>query len=276
MHQERSVAMQSVAYVTVVLFCVIALAPMVYIASTAFKETHLLFHYPPDWIQWPPYLGNILTLLTRHSYLRWTLNTLFIATCVSGLKLIMDSMAGYAFAKMQFPGKETVFVILLVGLMVPFAAALIPLYFMVRDFGMYNTYWALILPPLANPIGIFMMRQFIEGLPTDLDNAARLDGCSEIQLYRSVILPLIRPALVVLGVYLFMLQWTNFLWPLVVTNQSSMSVLTVGILSLKSTFTVNWGLISAGFLMAMVPISLIFLFAQRYFVATPLTGAIKE
>jgi len=177
---------------------------------------------------------------------------------------------------MQFPGKDLLFLVILMTLMVPFAATLLPLFIIVRKLQMTNTYWGLILPSLANPIGIFMMRQFIETLPGDLENAARLDGCSEFQIYRRVILPLIRPGLVVLGVFLFMTQWTSYLWPLVIATKVNMYTLTVGVQSLRALFTINWGVLSAGAVLSMLPLVIVFLFLQRYFIAGSIAGALKE
>jgi ABC-type glycerol-3-phosphate transport system permease component len=211
-----------------------------------------------------------------YPFVRWTLNSFIVASTVTIVKVVIDSMAGYAFAKMSFPGKDALFLVVLMTLMVPFAATLIPLFIIVRDLQLTNTYLGLILPALASPIGIFMMRQFIETLPNDLENAARLDGCSEFQIFRRVILPLVRPGLVVLGVFTFMTQWTSYLWPLVIGTKEEMFTLTVGVQSLRSLFTVNWGVLSAGAVLSMLPLVLVFLFLQRYFIAGSIAGALKE
>jgi multiple sugar transport system permease protein len=254
----------------------ISLIPFLYVISTSFKDSVSLFQYPPQWIPAEPTLDNFRTLLQDNPFIRWMINSFIVAASVTVIKVIIDSMAGYAFAKMQFPGKEPLFVVVLMTLMVPFAATLIPLFIIVRDLQLTNTYAGLILPALASPIGIFMMRQFIESLPNDLENAARLDGCSEFQIFRRVILPLVRPGLVVLGVFTFMTQWTSYLWPLVIGTRKEMYTLTVGVQSLRSLFTVNWGVLSAGAVLSMLPLVLVFLFLQRYFIAGSIAGALKE
>ena len=203
-------ALTAVSYLVVILACLVAIGPFFYILSASVKDSRSLFHYPPDWIPAEFFWGNYQFLIEETDFLRWTMNTLVVATAVTVLKVLFDSMAGYAFAKMTFPGKNLLFIVVLAALMVPFSAILIPLFFLVRDLGLINTYWALILPPLASPIGIFMMRQFIEGLPSDLENAARLDGCSEFDVYWRVVLPLVKPALVVLAVLTFLIQYTSF------------------------------------------------------------------
>jgi ABC-type glycerol-3-phosphate transport system permease component len=263
-------------YAILVLAALIALVPFFYVISTSLKDTYSLFKYPPEWIPTQPTLENFRSLLEENPFGRWMLNSLIVASTVTIIKVVIDSMAGYAFAKMSFPGKDALFLVVLMTLMVPFAATLIPLFIIVRNLGLTNTYPGLILPALASPIGIFMMRQFIETLPNDLENAARLDGCSEFQIFRRVILPLIKPGLVVLGVFTFMNQWTSYLWPLVIGTRPEMFTLTVGVQSLRSLFTVNWGILSAGAVLSMLPLVLVFLFLQRYFIAGSIAGALKE
>lgn len=267
----------TVAIYTILIAAVfISLLPFGYVISTSFKSTMSLFAYPPDWLPNDPTLDNYRNLLNRYPFWRWLFNSFVVAGSVTAIKLVVDSMAGYAFAKMRFPGKDALFLVVLMSLMVPFAALLIPTFIIIRELGMLNTYWGLILPGLASPIGIFMMRQFIESLPNDLENAARLDGCSELQIYLRVILPLVKPGLVVLGVFTFMVQWTSYLWPLVVVTRPEMATLTVGARSLTSTFTQDWGLNSAAAILAMLPMIFVFIFLQRYFIAGSIAGALKE
>jgi ABC-type glycerol-3-phosphate transport system permease component len=263
-------------YTILVVAAFISLLPFGYVVSTSFKSTMSLFAYPPDWLPDQPTLDNYRNLLHRYPFWRWLLNSFIVAGSVTAIKLVFDSMAGYAFAKMRFPGREPLFLVVLISLMVPFASLLIPTFIIIRELGMLNTYWGLILPGLASPIGVFMMRQFIESLPSDLENAARLDGCSEFQIYRKVILPLIKPGLVVLGVFTFMVQWTSYLWPLVVVTKPEMATLTVGARSLTSTFTQEWGLNSAAAILSMLPMIVVFIFLQRYFIAGSIAGALKE
>ncbi|MFM9106502.1 MAG: carbohydrate ABC transporter permease [Chloroflexota bacterium] len=254
----------------------VSMVPFLYVISTSFKDTVALFSYPPEWIPKQPTLENFRTLVRDYPFIRWTINSFVVAGVVTVVKVVIDSMAGYAFARMTFPGRDALFVVVLATLMIPFAATLIPLFLIVRDLKLTNTYAGLILPALASPIGIFMMRQFIETLPPDLEKAARLDGCSEFAIYRRVILPLIRPGLVVLGVFTFMTQWTSYLWPLVIATKPEMFTLTVGVQSLRSLFTVNWGVLSAGAVLSMLPLVIVFLFLQRYFIAGSIAGALKE
>ena len=283
-HSERTTGRKGIElslyfvaiYGVLIVASIIAIVPFLYVVSTSFKDTVALFSYPPEWIPSEPTPTNFQTLLEEHPFFRWTLNSLVVASAVTIVKVVIDSMAGYAFAKMSFPGRDALFLVVLMTLMVPFAATLIPLFIIVRNLNLTNTYPGLILPALASPIGSFMMRQFVESLPSDLENAARLDGCSEFQIFRRVILPLMKPGLVVLGVFTFMTQWTSYLWPLVISTREDMLTLTVGVQSLRSLFTVNWGVLSAGAVLSLLPLILVFLFLQRYFIAGSIAGALKE
>lgn len=263
-------------YLILIVAAIIAMLPFGYVVSTSLKSTMALFAYPPDWLPDEPTLDNYRNLINKYPFWRWLMNSAIVAGSVTLIKLVVDSMAGYAFAKMRFPGREGLFLLVLISLMVPFASLLIPTFVIVRELGLLNTYLGLILPGLASPIGIFMMRQFIESLPSDLENAARLDGCSEFQIYWRVILPLIKPGLVVLGVFTFMVQWTSYLWPLVAATKPKMATLTVGARSLTSDFTQDWGLNSAASVLSMLPMILVFIFLQRYFIAGSIAGALKE
>lgn len=275
-HRRRRQTSMALAYLIVGVACVAAIFPFFYIISLSFKQSTSLVTYPPQWIPIPPYYGNYTLLLFEKPFLRWGFNTFVVAGSVTIIKLFFDSLAGYAFAKMEFPLKEPLFILILATLMIPFAATLIPTFLIVRNLNLQNSYLGLILPALASPIGIFMMRQFIESLPNDLENAARLDGCSEFYIYWRIILPLIRPALAVLGIFTFMTQWQSFVWPLVITNTEEMRVLTVGLASLKGQWVTDWGLVAAGSVLIMLPITLVFIFFQRYFIAASLAGALKE
>ena len=227
-------------------------------------------------MQIPPYTGNYERLLFDSGFPRWMLNTLFVATTVTALKLFLDSMAGYALAKLEFTGKRFVFLLMLILLMVPFAALLIPLWSIAHNLHITNTYLALILPPLANPLGVFLMRQFILGLPKDLENAARLEGVSEFGIYWRIILPLVKPGLVVLAVIIFTDQFMSFIWPLVATTSDDLLVLTVGVASLRAKGGVNFGLWSAAAVMSLIPIAIFFFALQRQFLARSLAGALKQ
>jgi len=250
--------------------------PFYYVILSSVKHNSQIFSYPPKLLPFPLYLGNFKELLSQTQFLRWMLNTLIVAGSVSALKVLIDSMAGYALAKLQITGKRIIFILMLILLMVPLSALIVPLWTLIRMLGLLDTYWALILPALANPLGVFLMRQFILGLPSDLMNAARLDGLSEFTIYWRIVLPLIKPGLVVLAVIIFTDQYISFIWPLIATTSNNMELLTVGVANLHSRGGVNFGLWSASAVMSLVPIAIVFFALQRQFMSRSLTGALKQ
>ena len=269
------------AYTVLAVFAIIAVGPFIYLLSPSFRQSYELFSYPPKWIPHSFYTGNFGTILNDTSYLRWGLNTLIFATCVTVITLAIDTLAGYAFARLRFPGRTALFALVLSTLMIPTAVLIAPLYIMISHLPAWthsgiNTYPGMILPMVCSPLGVFMMRQFISTLPEALVEAARLDGASEWQIFRKIVLPLMKPAIVVLGIFTFMFQWVNFLWPLVITTTDNMKTLTVGVASLQGQFVTNWGVISAAAVMTMVPVIIIFLVFQRWFVQASMAGALKQ
>ncbi len=254
----------------------ILVAPFYYVVLASLKDSNAIFSYPPKLIPWPPYWENYRHVLTETNFLRWMFNTMFVATTVTVLKVFLDSMAGYALAKIDFTGKRAVFMLMLILLMVPGGALIVPLWSLVFSLGLINTYFALMLPPLANPLGAILMRQFILGLPNDLEHAARLDGLNDFQIYWRIILPLIKPGLVVLAVIIFTDQFISFIWPLIATTSDDLIVLTVGVASLRAHGGVDYGLWSASAVMSLVPIAILFFILQRQFLARSLAGALKQ
>ena len=276
--KKGRLASGTTAYVILVVASIVMVGPLFYIVSTSIKKTTQLFAYPPDWIPRIPFWGNYSFLLGSESlFLRWTINTMIVAGVVTILKVIIDSMAGYAFAKIDFPGRRVLFILILAVVMVPTSAVIIPLFLLVRGMGLLDTYWALILPPLANPVGVFLMRNYILSLPRDLEHSARLDGCSEFSVYFRIILPLVKPGLVVLGILTFLAQYTAFLWPLLAVQDETLQVLTTGVAEMKaSIFTIDWGIVSAASVLSMVPITIMFFMFQRYFSGGSIAGALKQ
>jgi ABC-type glycerol-3-phosphate transport system permease component len=269
------------AYAVLTLFAVIAIGPFLYLLSPSFRHSYDLFTFPPQWLPKSLYLGNFGFLLHQTNYLRWALNTFIFATAVTLITLVIDTLAGYAFARMKFPGRGILFGLVIATLMIPTAAILAPLYIIVSNLPTWthagvNTYPGMVLPMVCSPLGVFMMRQFMSTLPEGLVEAARLDGAGEFLIFRKIVLPLMKPAIVVLGIFTFMFQWVNFLWPLAITTTDNMKTLTVGIASMQGQFVTNWGLISAAAVATMIPITIVFLLFQKWFVQASMAGALKQ
>lgn len=202
-------------------------------------------------------------VLSGQNILGWLGNTLVYSLVSVVVVLFLSALAGYAFAKKRFPGKEAMFWSFIAMVMVPFHVTLIPTFILMAGLGGINTYWGLILPTLANAQAVFLMRQFIQGLPDDLFEAARIDGAGEFRIFLQIVLPLCRPILATLGIFVFLWHWNDFLWPLIIAKSNDMFTLTVGISSLQQQ-TVPLSTMLAGSVVALVPIFFAYLIAQRY------------
>jgi multiple sugar transport system permease protein len=213
-------------------------------------------------------------VLDAQDLVRWTLNTFVYAGVSVVAVLLLASMAGYAFAKKRFPGRELMFWSFLSMVMVPYHIILVPTFILMANVGGVDTMWGLVLPTLANAQAVFLMRQFIMGLPDELFEAARLDGCSEWRIYTSIVLPLCRPVLAALGTFVFLWHWNDFLWPLIMGQSTEHWTLTVGIQSLQRQ-TVPLDVILAGSVVASVPMFVAYLIGQRYFTEGVTMSGIK-
>ncbi|HOB43098.1 MAG TPA: carbohydrate ABC transporter permease [Bacillota bacterium] len=240
-------------------------APFVWMLSTSFKGTKDIFRYPPQWIPQEPTLDNYRKLFRTVNIGRPLMNTVITAVSITGLSLIICSMAGYAFAKFEFPGKNVLFMGVLGTLMVPGQITMIPVFLLLKKLGLLNTYSGLVLPGIASAFGIFFMRQFMVTLPNELLEAARIDGAGEFFIFNRIVLPLCKPALATLGILNFTGSWNNFLWPLIISTDESMYTLPVAVANLAGQYATEYGLQMAGSVMVIMPIVIFFLFAQQWF-----------
>lgn len=225
---------------------------------------------------WPEALtlDNLTKVLSARGFLRWTLNSVIYSVVSVVVILLTAAMAGYAFAKKRFPGRDVLLWSFLATLMVPFQAMLIPYFVLVSEMGGLDTYWGLIVPTLANAQAVFLMRQFIRDLPNELFDAAKVDGASEWRVFWSLVLPLTRPILATLGVFVFLWHWNDFLWPLVASQSGEMRTLTVGLASLRGE-NVPLAQLMASAAVAVLPCLLVFALLQRYLVTSISTTGMK-
>ena len=253
----------------------LALLPLYWMVVTALQQPTLTVTFPPEWFPSNPTFLNFTRFLERPHVFRWTTNSLLISLAVTGVKVFTCAMAGYAFAKKQFPGGNFIFYLYIASMMIPGQVTLVPLFLIMSRLNFLDSYWGLILPGIAGPFGVFLMKQFLATLPTELIEAAIIDGCGEWQTFVRVILPLAKPGLAVLGIFTFMGQWNEFLWPLIVTNSSSMRTLPVGLALLQEELPMQYGLLMAGATFAAIPMIVIFLMFQKYFLKGITVGALK-
>jgi multiple sugar transport system permease protein len=214
-------------------------------------------------------------VLRQPNFWRWVINSTIQAISVTAVIVATASMAGYALAKLPFRGSKLLFWLFILSMMLPFEAILVPLFLVVTRLGMVDTYAGLLLPLMAAPFAIFLMKQFIQTLPTELMDAARVDGASEPRIFWDVVIPLVRPGLAFLGIITFVAQWNLFVWPLVVTRSSEMRTLQVGLVLIREQEPLFFGLQMAAAVMAAIPVVVVFFAFQRYFLRGVTVGALK-
>lgn len=262
-------------WVILIATAIVALFPMYWLFTNAF--TPITSTPPLTPILIPALkLDNFQRLLGNNKfYVNWMINSLVVALAITVFHIFFDTLAGYAFAKKQFPGKNLFFVLILSTLMIPIHVTFIPLYIISRGLGLIDSLWALILPGTAWVFGIFLMRQYIQTLPSELIDAARIDGCSEFGVFRHVILPLSVPAMAALAIFTFVHAWNDFLWPVIALNKPQNYTLTVGVANLQGEFMTDWGIIFSGAALAALPMIIFFLLFQKYFLEGVRMGALK-
>lgn len=262
-------------WLVLIITTVIALFPMYWLFANAF--TPITSNPPLTPVLVPAFrLDNFERLLVNNKfYLNWMVNSLIVALAVTGFHAIFDTLAGYAFAKKRFPGRNLFFALILSTLMIPIHVTFIPLYIINRQLGLIDSLWALILPGTASVFGIFLMRQYIQTLPSELIDAARIDGASEIGVFRHVIFPLSLPAIAALAIFTFVRSWNDFLWPVIALNKPQNYTLTVGVANLQGEFMTDWGIIFSGAALAALPMVVFFLLFQKYFLEGVRMGALK-
>jgi multiple sugar transport system permease protein len=275
----RRVATRLATHLLMIAIAVSMLLPLVFMISTSLKTPEQVSVYPPQWIPRPFVWKNFVEAWQLKSIRRvtmgtWLLNTLKVASLDTMGSLFLCSLAAYAFARLRFPGKGIAFSALLATLMIPYTVRVVPLYALFRNLHWINTHLPLIVPPMmTNVFGIFLLRQFFMTLPVELDEAAWVDGASNFRVYSRILIPLSKPALATLGLFTFRTSWNAFLPPLIFINSPAKQLITVGITLFRYEFNVQWELLMAGSSIAVIPMLIIFILAQQYFVqGISLTG----
>jgi multiple sugar transport system permease protein len=252
-----------------ILVAALWILPVVWVVTMSLKPNAELMRSTWGFFPYPFTLENYANLFQRSTVPLWLLNSVIVAVVMTVFVLVVSSLAGYAFARLDFPFKKTLFIIMIAGLMIPEQAVFIPLHQMFADWGVHNTHFALVTPRVAVPIGVFLMMQFFRAVPREIEEAAELDHASRFTIFWKVMLPLSVPALTTLGLFTFIHAWNDFLWPLVSATRSDMYTVTVGLASIQGNFAFSEGLgsVMASAVFASLPIVILFLIFQRYIVA---------
>jgi multiple sugar transport system permease protein len=264
--KKPSTIVRLTVYIALVITMMLINLPFFWMVITAFKNEPDVFSYPPKFYPTILSLKNFISAFEVIPLGRYLFNTLFVALCVTMLQLVFNVLAAYGLSRFSFKGREAIFMILVGTLMIPMQVILVPLYIIVRDLKILNTYWSLIIPFMSSAFGIFLLRQFFMSIPKELEDAAKIDGCGRIRILWSIILPLSKPALWTMALYTFLAQWNSYMWPLVSINNDQLQLIQVGISKFASTWETQWTYQMAASTVAVIPIIVFFFFVQKQFI----------
>ena len=252
---------------------IVMVTPFIFMISTSLKFNNEI--YELSLIPREPTLENYVFLFQETQFFRWFLNSLLIATLTTVSVLFFDSLVGYALCKFTFRGRTLVFVAILSTLMIPTEMLVIPWFIMATDFGWLDSYWGIMFPGMMTGFGTFLMRQFFESVPDDFLDAARIDGLNEFQIWWEVAMPLVTPALAALAIFVFLGNWTAFLWPLIVTNSAELFTIPVGFAAFSGEFNTDWELIMTGAAVASIPTLFVFIIFQKFIIRGVMLAGLK-
>jgi multiple sugar transport system permease protein len=266
---------KALLYAQLIIGAVLAVLPMLWMVSASLMPAGQASTYPPRLFPREVTFEHYVALFTRLNLGRYLLNSAVIALTVTAVSILVNSMAGYAFAKLRFRGREAVFRVLAAGLVVPVQVTMLPLFLLMKQLGLINTYWGVIIPGMASIFGIFLIRQYATSIPDDLLDAARIDGAGELRIFASVVMPTIVPILATMGIWTFLSTWNDFMWPLIVLSDERRYTLPVALANLVGEHVQDTELMMAGSVLTILPVMLVFLFLQRYYIQGVMVGSVK-
>ncbi|PKO09528.1 MAG: carbohydrate ABC transporter permease [Chloroflexi bacterium HGW-Chloroflexi-2] len=276
-YRNQKILKKFFVYFVLIVVALLVVIPLIWMLSTSFKLKSQLFTKEIYWIPKVVTLENYTKILDNPSTPigLWFRNSLFVAVITTAAKLVIDSLAGYAYARMKFPGRNKIFNLLLVTLFLPGVMFLVPNFVTVSKLGMLNNFNGVIFPALASVFGVFFMRQFFNSIPKELEEAAEMDGANRLQIFIKIALPLAKPALATLAVIEFLASWNDFLWALLVLKDRTVQTLQPGLRTLQGAYTSEYGLMMAGAVIVAVPVLLLYIFLQRFIVQSVATTGLK-
>ncbi len=263
---RRATLANVAAFIALIIGTAVWLVPFAWALDTALKPESETTAIPSRWIPAHITLDAFGKVLSAGSLPRWYLNSVIVSVSITFITVVLASLAAYAFSQIPFRGRRFVFALVMAGLMVPAQVLIVPLYTMMNDLGFVNTYQGVILPQIASPIAVFILKQFFDGLPRELAEAAVMDGCTRFRIFWQIWVPLSRAAVAAVSIFTFVWSWNNFLWPLIVITSTDMMPLTVGLSTVTSSFGVQYAQIMASAVLAAIPILLVFAIFQRQIV----------
>ncbi|MFH1367636.1 MAG: carbohydrate ABC transporter permease [Elusimicrobiota bacterium] len=260
----RELLKESGWYLLLAAVGVFMIAPFLWMLSTSLKDSSSVFTYPPEWIPKPVEFVNYIKAWNAAPFGRFFFNSIFVAVCVTFGQVFTSSLAAYAFARVEFPGRDKIFLCYLATMMIPGQVTMIPVFILLKYIGWIDTFKALIIPTMFTAYGTFMLRQFFLTIPKELEEAAVMDGFSRWQIYYKIIMPLSKPALATLSTFVFLGNWNEFMWPLVITSSVEMRTLPLGLVTFQGQYMTDWNLLMAASTMVLLPVLFVYIFNQKF------------
>ena len=251
--------------------------PFYWALVSSMKSEYQIFRIPPEWFPLTPVFTSYIDLFNRTKLVTWTFNSFFVSAATTVLVCLIGCLAGYAFAKIRFRGSDIIFYTMIAAMMLPKYVLLVPLFRLMNTFGWFDTYAGLIVPEAASalPFGVFLMRQFVQSLPGELLEAAKVDGCTSFGIFARIVVPLTKPALAALSIFTFVRAWNDYMWQMIVTKSDTMKTLPLGIAGLQQENVVIYGNVMAGAMLSALPMIVVFIVFQKYFTRGLTLGAVK-
>lgn len=263
-------------YLVLIVGAFMMLMPFIWMFSTSFKSGTATMVMPPEFIPKNPTLENYRKVIEMFPMLTFLRNSILVSVLTTLGQMVLSAMAAYAFARMQFRGRDKLFLLYLATMMVPAQVTMIPQFVLMKNIGWLDTYQALIIPNMFSVFGTFLLRQGMLGIPKELEEAAFMDGANHYTVFSKVCMPLVKPTLATLGIFTFMQSWNNYLWPLIVVNSRELATLPLGLSLLQGRWATDWNLLMAGSVISVIPILIVYLFAQKYFIQGMTMSGMKE
>ena len=262
-------------YAILLIFAFAFLFPVLWVLVSSLKPQSELFTYPLTILPKTPTLGNYVTAFASGDFVTYFKNSIFVSTVATVITIAINVMAGYALSKYYFRGRDLIFYVMVGTLMIPLQAIMVPIFLLLKDLGMLNSLWGIIIPPAATPTGVFLARQYIQTIPDSFIEAVRIDGAGEFRIFRRIIAPLAAPIIATLGIFSFMWRWNDFLWPFIVITKKANMTLQLALANFVGQYQINWANLLAMTVVTMVPMILVFVALQRYFVTGLTAGGVK-
>ena len=272
---KQKLLVKIILYIVLISGSIIMLMPFIWMLSTSLKDAGEVFTFPPKWIPSPVKWENYINAWNSVPFGMFFINSIIVAIAVTFGQVFNSSLAAFAFARLTFWGRDKLFLAYLGTMMVPGQVTMIPVFILLKKLNWIDTYQALILPGIFTAYGTFMLRQFFMTIPIELEEAAIIDGCSTFRVYWNIILPLSKPALATLATFVFLGSWNDFMWPLIVTNSDTMKTLPIGLALFQGIYSTDWTLLMAGATIVLIPVLIVYIFNQKFFVRGIVLSGIK-